>query len=51
MSIAEPVFWKYLADKRDFWGGLRDDAPEEAKLDYEEWLKAEAESEARGIKL
>lgn len=38
--IEEPIFTPYLIlDEDGFWAGIKDDAPDDAKKAYEEYLK------------
>jgi hypothetical protein len=44
-------FMDYLTfDEDGFWNGVREDTPEEIKLEYEEYLREEEELQKLGIK-
>ena len=54
MSMIEPSFWKYLIFDVDnpVYGiaGIREEAPEEEKQAYQEYIKEEKELKKKGIK-
>lgn len=50
--IAEPIFWKYLIfDDEGEMAGIKEDAPEDAKKEYEAFIDAERDLKEQGIKL
>ena len=50
--IAEPIFWKYLIfDDEGEMAGIKEDAPEDDKKEYEAFIKAERDLKEQGIKL
>ncbi|WP_303726098.1 hypothetical protein [Anaerovibrio lipolyticus] len=50
MSIVEPSFWKYLTlDEDGCVNGIREDAPEEEKEAYKNFLKEEEILKKQGI--
>ena len=57
MTKAKPTpeeikFWKYLTyDEEGFRNGIREDAPEEMKRAYEEFLKMQEAARKRGEKI
>ena len=51
MSIGKPRFWDYITvDKNGCINGIQNNAPEEAKKAYEEYLKEEEINKKKGIK-
>lgn len=52
MTIAEPIFWKYIIyDAGGFMVGIFDDTPEEATEAYQEYIELIKAAEEKGIKL
>ena len=50
--IVEREFFKYATyDDDGFMNGIREDAPESVKSDYEAFLREEEEAKRKGIKL
>lgn len=50
--ITEPIFWKYLIfDDEGEMSGIKEDAPEDAKKEYEAFIEAERDLKEQGIKL
>ena len=50
--IAEPIFWKYLIfNDEGEMAGIREDAPVDAKKEYDSFIEAERDLKEQGIKL
>ena len=44
-------FYDYLIINDDGWAGIKEDAPEEAKKAYDEYMRKEKELSEEGIKI
>lgn len=47
----KPRFWDYITTDDDgFMNGIRSDAPEDIKKEYDDFIKRENENKIKGIK-
>ncbi len=52
MTISKPIFWDYATfDNDGNLSGVKDDAPDEVKRDYQKFKKKEEKLKKRGIKI
>lgn len=50
--MIEPIWWKWAKFGDDgYLCGIKEDAPEEIKKEYEKFLEEEAERQKKGIKI
>lgn len=48
----EPIWWEWtIANENGFMCGIRDDAPEDIKKEYEKYLEEKEELKKKGIKI
>lgn len=51
MIMEEPKFWKYLTFNDDGISGIMENAPDEEKKEYKEWLTQEEKNRQLGVRV